>query len=109
MSSLSRKQEDRTAKEHGGRRISGSGNGWAVKNDVRNDLISYEMKTTGHRSTSLKLDDIRKAEKNALLDGREAVMGIELANTSSDGRTVYVVGAIHYREMEKAWLESRRW
>ncbi len=51
---------------------SGSGNGWAVKNDVRTDDISLEYKYTDAKSFPLKYEDLKKAETNALLDsGRE--------------------------------------
>lgn len=38
----SRTQEKKLAKDIGGTTVAGSGNGWAVKNDVRNQQWSIE-------------------------------------------------------------------
>jgi hypothetical protein len=78
----SKRQEKRLAADVGGRRTAGSGNGWAVKNDVRNDRWSIEAKTTERRSYSLRLDALKQAEKHALLDGREMAFCVEIAGES---------------------------
>lgn len=78
MKSASRKQEERYAKDYGGRRAPGSGNGTWVKNDVRTDDVSWELKTTSKSQYILKHDDLIKAEKHALIDGREMRFGIEM-------------------------------
>lgn len=50
-----------------------------TKNDVKNDLVSVEYKYTDKKSYSLKLDDLLKAERQALLDGgRESAFVVEL-------------------------------
>lgn len=50
----------------------GSGNQWAVRNDVRTDDLSLEYKYTDKKSFSLKREELEKAEQNALVDsGRE--------------------------------------
>lgn len=68
----SRRQENAGAARLGGRRVAGSGSGWVTKNDVKTDDVSFEFKYTDKKSYSLKIDDLLKAEKNALLDsGRE--------------------------------------
>lgn len=57
---------------------SGSGNGPYRKNDVRSEEFSVECKTTEKKSYSLKLDDLLKAEKYALLDGRTMLFFLEI-------------------------------
>ncbi|MET9360348.1 hypothetical protein ABZX93_05515 [Streptomyces sp. NPDC006632] len=82
----SRMQEKRLAEEIGGTTIAGSGNGWAVKNDVRNAAWSIECKTTGAARFSLTHRDLINAEKNALLDLREMAFAVEM-----QGRTWVVL------------------
>lgn len=68
----SKKQEQAAAERLGGRRVSGSGSGWVTKNDVKTDDLSVELKYTDKKSYSLKYDELKKAERNALMDsGRE--------------------------------------
>jgi hypothetical protein len=75
----SRKQEHRIAGEVGGRPVSGSGSGWVTKNDVKTDKWSIEVKFTDKKSYSLKIDDLLKAEKYALMDGmRDMAFIVEL-------------------------------
>ncbi|GHB52660.1 hypothetical protein GCM10010331_45370 [Streptomyces xanthochromogenes] len=74
----SQDQEKKLADRYDGTVNPGSGNGWIHKNDVRSDRFSFEAKTTEKRSYSLKLDDLLKAEKNALISGREMVFAVEL-------------------------------
>lgn len=90
----SKAQERRGARVYGGRQNSGSGNTDGHKNDVRTERESIEFKTTRQKSWSLKLEDLRTAEKNALLEGREALMGIDFLSQTPSGRLVtyrYVV------------------
>ena len=69
----SRRQEQAAAARLGGHRVSGSGSGWATKNDVRTDDLSIEIKYTDKKSYTLRLEDLLKAERNALVDsGRES-------------------------------------
>jgi hypothetical protein len=74
----SRKQESRVAAHYGGRRTPGSGNQWARKNDVRTETHSFELKTTGKGQYTLKAKELEEGERNALLDGRDFVFGIEM-------------------------------
>ncbi|KJK56222.1 hypothetical protein [Saccharothrix sp. ST-888] len=82
----SRRQETNLARAVGGRRTSGSGNGWAVKNDVRNEKWSIECKTTSKQSYSLTHKALVAAEKNALLDFRTMAFAVEMC-----GRTWVVL------------------
>ncbi|MGW1180110.1 hypothetical protein [Streptomyces drozdowiczii] len=82
----SRTQEKKLAKEIGGTTIAGSGSGWAVKNDVRNNAWSIECKTTTAARYSLTHRDLINAEKNALLDLRDMAFAIEM-----QGRTWVVL------------------
>lgn len=77
----SKKQEARVARDQGGRVTPGSGNGWAVKNDVKNADWSFECKTTTKGSYRLTSGALALAERNALLDGREMAFVTEI-----DGR-----------------------
>lgn len=82
----SRKQEKDVAAKVGGSTIAGSGSGWAVKNDVRNMLWSFECKTTTKASYTLTAKALADAEKNALLDYRQMSFVIDM-----QGRRWYVV------------------
>lgn len=82
----SRTQEKRLAKAVGGRVTAGSGNGWAVKNDVRNTNWSIECKTTASARFALTHADLVKAERNALLDMRQMAFAVEL-----QGRNWFVI------------------
>jgi hypothetical protein len=75
----SRRQEARGASLHGGSRNAGSGNTPWRKNDVRVDrdyLIEY--KRTDKKSITIKLEDLETCRTNALLEGREPLLGIEI-------------------------------
>ena len=74
----SRTQEKRLAAQIGGTTTAGSGNGWAVKNDVRNNKWSIECKTTQAARFALTNRDLLNAERNALLDMREMAFAIEM-------------------------------
>ena len=74
----SQKQERQAAERFGGRRTTGSGNGWVQKNDVRTPTHSMELKYTDKKSFSLKLADLLLAEQYAILDGREMLFGISM-------------------------------
>lgn len=78
----SRTQEKRLARKISGGTTAGSGNGWAVKNDVRNDKWSIECKTTGAARFALTNRDLLNAERNALLDMREMAFSIEMCGRS---------------------------
>lgn len=82
----SRTQEKKLAKEIGGTTVAGSGNGWSVKNDIRNATWSIECKTTAAARFSLTHRDLMNAEKNALLDLRDMAFAIDM-----QGRTWVVL------------------
>lgn len=91
----SRRQEQAGATRFGGRVTPGSGNGWAVKNDVKTDDTSYEYKFTDKKSYSLKVDELVKAERNALMDsGRNFAFVIELG-----GREYVTLTRERYEEL----------
>lgn len=68
----------------GGRVTPGSGNGWITKNDVKTDDLSVEFKYTDKKSYSLKHVDLKKAERNALMDsGREFAFIVGFGSTTA--------------------------
>jgi hypothetical protein len=93
----SQRQERDWADDLDGRTTPGSGNTWARKNDVRSERWSLELKTTEKKQYSLKAADLRTAERNALMDGREFAFGIEMA-----GSTWVVMNAHDWHRMREA-------
>jgi hypothetical protein len=89
----SRKQEKRGAELYGGSRNAGSGNK-GRKNDVRTDEWSIEFKTTKSASYSLKHSELQIAERNAILEHRSALFGIDFAR-GAGGTSRYVVVTEH--------------
>lgn len=78
----SRQQEQRGAERLGGRVTPGSGNGWVTKNDVKTDDLSVEYKYTDKKSYSLKHAELKRAERNALMDsGREFAFVVGFGET----------------------------
>ena len=63
-----RKQEERIAKELGGKRQPGSGNQWHAKADVKTARFLVEAKYTDARRYILKLDDIKKLKRQLLFE-----------------------------------------
>lgn len=94
----SRRQERDGARALGGAATPGSGNGWVRKNDVTTVKHSIEYKTTAKGSYRLTLEDLKTAERNALLDGRDMVFVVDIA-----GREFAVVTVDHFLEMSDAW------
>lgn len=102
----SQKQEQRGAKEHGGRVRPGSGSMVAAKGDVRTShgagvspvtsgmLIEY--KRTDKKSISITIVMLEKIRREALLDGRRPRLGIELG-----GRDWVLVPVEDYLELEE--------
>lgn len=90
----SQKQEARLAKRYGGQVTPGSGNGWVHKNDVKTPSLSIEAKYTDAKSFSLKLADLIKAEKIALVDGRDSIFTI-----SFSGEEFVILREADYREL----------
>ena len=91
----SQKQEARLAKAYGGKVTPGSGNGWVHKNDVKTPTLSIEAKYTDAKSYSLKLADLLKAEKIALIDGRDTIFTI-----SFSGEEFVVLREADYWELQ---------
>lgn len=77
---LARKAEEKTAELHGGRITPGSGSGRATKNDVRNEKWSFEVKSTSHKTYPLTREVLKKAEDNAMVDGRHMALVVEFVN-----------------------------
>lgn len=92
----SQKQEKRLAKAYGGGVTPGSGNGWVHKNDVKTDTLSIEAKYTDAKSFSLKLADLIKAEKYALIDGRDVIFTV-----SFSGEEFVIVREADYRDLRQ--------
>jgi len=90
----SHRQEREGAKEFGGSLTPGSGNGWVRKNDMVFGGYSVEYKTTAAKSYRLVLDELRTTERNALLDGREMALIIDI-----QGRGYVVLTKDHFREL----------
>lgn len=88
---IARKAERTTAERHGGRVTPASGSGSTVKNDVRNDDWSFEVKSTSNLSYSLKADSLIVAENNALSDGRRMAFIVEFARTFPIPTKRYVI------------------
>jgi hypothetical protein len=77
---LARKAERKTAELHQGRVTPGSGSGRAIKNDVRNDEWSFEVKSTSHKTYPFSRETLQQAEKNAMSDGRRMALVVEFVN-----------------------------
>jgi len=90
----SQKQEQRLAKHYGGSVTPGSGNGWVHKNDVKTPTLSIEAKYTDAKSYSLKLADLIKAEKIALMDGRDIIFTV-----SFSGEEFVILREADYRDL----------
>jgi hypothetical protein len=72
------KQERRVVKRRGGRRTPGSGSGWRLPNDVRESKVLWEMKQTGNKQITVKLEDWDKVRSNALLSGKMPAMHLQI-------------------------------
>lgn len=97
---LSVRQETRGAQDFGGVVNSGSGNK-DRKNDVRvgRDL-SIEFKVTRAKSYRLQLSELLLASRNAIIECRDAIFGLEFVVGSGSHRFVIVP--------EHMWLEQQR-
>jgi hypothetical protein len=113
---LGRKEEERTARLHGGRATPASGSGQTVKNDVRNTEWSFEVKSTSQQGYRLSRDALTVAEKNALADGRRMAFVISfLRNPGMKNGNRYVLMTEddflereHRLEQLEIWLEIYR-
>ena len=79
----SQKQESRLAKQLGGTRNSGSGNGWIRKSDIRSDDLLVEAKITSGKSFSIKDDELIKNISYAIVDGRMPIFLVEFKTTGN--------------------------
>lgn len=100
MRSESQKQEARVADRFGGRTVPGSGNQWWMKNDVRTSNLSFELKTTGKKQYPLKDAELTEAYKNATLEGKEAVFGIQFEGSR---RNWILVTEDFFEELLDSW------
>jgi hypothetical protein len=85
-----RRQENITAVKHGGKVTPASGSG-SVKNDVRNDEWSFEVKSTSNRSYSISLDTLARLEDNALQDGRRMALVVSFVTRTGQARRYVLV------------------
>lgn len=79
------RQESRLARLSGGSRNAGSGNGWVRKADVRSLRYLIEAKWTAKRSFTLKLQELRTLEHQAVIEGREPAFCIEFSEDIGNG------------------------
>jgi hypothetical protein len=98
----SRAQEERGAKLHGGRRRPASGAFDMAKGDMRTDDEMVEYKRTNGKQITIKLDDLEKNRREALVEGRMPLLGFELG-----GRDYLIVEAGDWEERQ-ASAASRR-
>ena len=73
----SKKQENRIAKQTGGRTIAGSGSG-RTKGDVNTKFFKIEAKRTDKESISLRKDWLRKISSEALSEGKRPALLFEV-------------------------------
>jgi hypothetical protein len=76
------RQEERTAKRYRGSRSIASGAGPTRKNDVRNETLLIENKTTGAKSYVLKAADLELLRCNASVEGRIPILQLDLGGRS---------------------------
>jgi len=88
----SQSHEKRLAKKVGGSVNAGSGNHWSRKGDVRSEKYLIEHKYTSHQSYSLKVEEMDKLYKEAMMVGREPIFCISMGGKN------YVV------QLEDDWL-----
>lgn len=74
-------QETRVAADLGGRRQPGSGSQWHSKGDVSTPTYLVECKQTDKGSYGLKLDTLRKIEREAAAAGKEPLFQVEFHGT----------------------------
>lgn len=75
------KQERRIAKEIGGQ-VSAASGALSRKGDVRNDVMLVEAKTTGKSQYTVRAKELEKIWREALIDGRLAVLVFDLNGRS---------------------------
>ena len=75
----SQRQERDAAAKYGGRVRPGSGNKWHSKGDVITEDSLIEVKYTDKKSFSLKLEELLKIEREALMEDRVPLFGISFS------------------------------
>jgi len=73
-------QERAVAKRRGGRRTPGSGSGWRLPNDVREEKVLWEMKQTEGKSISIDRETWKHLRTNALLSGRMPALHLQIGH-----------------------------
>lgn len=76
----SQRHEKRLAKVIGGSRTAASGAFWSRKGDVRSETYLVEHKYTAAKSYSLKISELEKIRKEALLVGRIPMFCLSLGD-----------------------------
>lgn len=99
----SRLQENRIAKDIGGRRQKASGATDFAKGDVRKQGdIRVEAKTTGARTFILKLSDVNKIREEALLGGAEEwAMQVEFQGQMGANRKFAIIDWNRFMQLRK--------
>lgn len=92
----SQAQEKRGMKRLGGTVQPQSGAGWAKKGDGRTKREAVEFKRTDKKQITLKAVDLQKITTEALVEGREALLGFE-------------VGGRHYVVLTEDLYDELRW
>ena len=100
---MSQEQERRGARQHGGQVVPASGAIPALKGDVRTPSTLIEYKITKNKSISIKDDWLEKIAAEALVEGRTAVLGIEMAS----GRPWVMVEESEWLEREEFYQRGR--
>ena len=74
------KEERRLARRRGGTRTPGSGSSWKRRNDVREEGVLWEQKTTGNKQITIREDVWENLRHNALVDGRIPALHLTLGS-----------------------------
>lgn len=93
----SRGQEKRAAVALGGTVQPGSGSSWMRKGDVRSERHLIECKTTVRESYRMDRKTLDKIECEALMDGREFVLLVEI-----QGREYAVISRDYFVELTES-------
>ena len=104
----SRRQEQQTAMELGGATVSGSGNRWHSKGDVRSASYLVECKRTDKASYRLVKETLRRHRLEALKAGKTPLMQIEIDGDKYAAMDWQVFLDLTERASDEAALESHR-
>lgn len=95
VSKRSRAQEESVAKRYNGTRTPGSGSGRRIRGDVRTHRFLFECKTTLNKTQiTLKLPDLKLAERRALTQDRMPVLTFDI-----DGSRYHVLTDADFAEI----------